>query len=150
MTNRKLAEIVRRQNPVSLPSDATVQEACRLMHKHRIGAMLVTEDGGRLVGVFTGRDAVGRVVAEARDPATTILRDVMTASPDTIAPHASAVQALRTSASSRTAISPGSNTRGLTKKPAIGKFYDQNRSVPKRLAVPASPCRSRMADNSFA
>ena len=74
MTNRKLAEIVRRQNPVTLPSNATVQEACRLMHKHHIGAMLVTEDGGSLVGVFTGRDAVGRVVAEARDPTTTTLR----------------------------------------------------------------------------
>ena len=95
MTNRKLSDIVRRQRPVSLPGDATVQEACRLMHKHRIGAMLVTEDGDRLVGVFTGRDAVGRVLAEARNPATTILRDVMTASPDTIAPHARAVEALR-------------------------------------------------------
>ena len=95
MTNRKLAEIVRRQNPVTLPSNATVQEACRLMHKHHIGAMLVTEDGGSLVGVFTGRDAVGRVVAEARDPTTTTLRDVMTPRPDTIAPHALAVHALR-------------------------------------------------------
>ncbi|HBK07329.1 MAG TPA: signal transduction protein [Acetobacteraceae bacterium] len=95
MTNRKLAEIIRRPNPVTLPMSATVQEACRLMRDHRIGAILVTEEDGRLVGLFTGRDAVGRVLAEALDPATTTLGAVMTVQPDTLKPTATAIDALR-------------------------------------------------------
>ena len=95
MTNRKLAEIVRRANPVTLPVTATVQQACRTMRDHRIGAILVTEPDGRLAGLFTGRDAVSRVVAEALDPAVTRLAAVMTPRPDTLKPHASAIEALR-------------------------------------------------------
>ncbi len=61
-------EIVRRQNLATLPMDATVQDACGVIRDRRIGAMLVTSDNGSLAGIFTGRDAVGRLVAEARDP----------------------------------------------------------------------------------
>ena len=95
MANRKLGEIVRRQNPATLPVTATVQDACRLMRDRRIGAILVTETDGRLAGLFTGRDAVGRVVAEALDPATVTLGAVMTVQPDTLKPHAHAIDALR-------------------------------------------------------
>ncbi|MDR3534049.1 MAG: CBS domain-containing protein [Rhodopila sp.] len=95
MTNRKLGEIIKRQNPVTLPATATVQEACRLMRDKRVGAILVTESDGRLAGLFTGRDAVGRVVAEALDAATTTLGAVMTVQPDTLKPHAHAIDALR-------------------------------------------------------
>ena len=95
MANRKIGEIIRRQNPVTLPGTATVQEACRMMRDRRVGAILVTESGGRLAGLFTGRDAVGRVVAEALDPATTTLAAVMTVQPDTLKPNAHAIDALR-------------------------------------------------------
>ena len=95
MPNRKLGDIIRRQNPVTLPTTATVQAACRLMRDRRVGAILVTEDGGRLAGLFTGRDAVGRVVAESLDPATTTLGEVMTVGPDTLKPNARAIDALR-------------------------------------------------------
>jgi CBS domain-containing protein len=95
MSNRKLGEIIRRQSPVTLPITATVQEACRLMRDKRIGTILVTESDGRLSGLFTGRDAVGRVVAEALDPTTTPLGAVMTLQPDTLKPNARAIDALR-------------------------------------------------------
>ena len=42
MTNRRMDEIVRRQNPATLPSTASVQEACRIMRDRKIGAILVT------------------------------------------------------------------------------------------------------------
>ena len=64
--NREMAEIIRNQKPVTLPPSATVQEACKHMHQHRIGAVLVTSNKGELVGIFTGRDAV-RVLAEGKD-----------------------------------------------------------------------------------
>jgi CBS domain-containing protein len=95
MSNRKLGEIVRRQSAVTLPITATVQEACRQMRDRRVGAVLVTEGDGRLSGLFTGRDAVARVVAEALDPATTTLEAVMTVQPDTLGPNANAIDALR-------------------------------------------------------
>jgi CBS domain-containing protein len=65
------------------------------MRDRRIGAILVTDLNGRLAGVFTGRDAVGRVVAEALDPAATTLASVMTGQPDTLKPDARAIDALR-------------------------------------------------------
>ena len=95
MTNRRLGEIVKRQNPKTLPVTATVQEACRLMRDHRIGAILVVEQDGRLAGLFTGRDAVSRVVAEGRDPTLTLISSVMTQGVDTLKPHAHAIDALR-------------------------------------------------------
>ena len=95
MTNRSMDEIVKRQNPATLPETASVQEACRIMRDRKIGAILVTGKDGRLVGVVTGRDMVGRVLADALDPTATSLGAVMTANPDTLGPNAHAIDALR-------------------------------------------------------
>lgn len=56
---------------------ATVREATQLMNEHGIGA-LVVRDGRRLVGIFTERDVLRRVVAEGRPPDTTTVHEVMT------------------------------------------------------------------------
>jgi CBS domain-containing protein len=95
MANRSVTEIVRRQDPATLPHTATVQAACRIMRERKIGAILVTGDDGSLAGLFTGRDAVGRVLAEALDPAATQLASVMTPGPDTLSHPARAIDALR-------------------------------------------------------
>lgn len=76
---------------VSVAPDATVLEAARLMTERGIGGLLVMTgegDAAELAGIFTERDILRRVVTEARDPATTRVRDVMTSpvlavSPDT-------------------------------------------------------------------
>lgn len=95
MTHRHMHEIITRRHPVTQPPDATVFEACRAMRNHRIGAVLVTDPEGRLLGIFTGRDAICRMLAEGRDPRSTRLREVMTPNPDCMAPHHSAIEALR-------------------------------------------------------
>jgi CBS domain-containing protein len=95
MSGRVMAEIVKLQKPVTLPVGSTVQEACKLMRDRRIGAILVTDEKGHLRGLFTGRDAVCRIIAEARDPTKTPLGSVMTANPDTIKPGAHAIEVLR-------------------------------------------------------
>jgi CBS domain-containing protein len=92
--NREMAEIIRNQKPLTLPPTATIQEACRHMHDRKVGAVLVTEGEGLLVGIFTGRDAV-RVVAEGKDFAGTHLRHVMTSEPDCLPPRHTAIHALR-------------------------------------------------------
>ena len=94
MSFRDMSEIVRRQKPVTLPPTASVQEACSAMHARRIGAILVTDEQDRLVGIFTGRDAV-RVLAETVDPRKLPLRDAMTRNPETMRPNNTAIDALR-------------------------------------------------------
>jgi len=92
---RKMSDIVRNQDPVTLPPSATVREACRFMRDRRVGAVLVTEGDRRLLGIFTGRDAVHRVLAEGKSAARTKLAEVMTGGPDTMPPGRTAIEALR-------------------------------------------------------
>ncbi len=92
---RKMSDLVRDQRPLALPPSATVMEAARQMRERRVGATLVTEGKTRLVGIFTGRDAVDRVLADGRDPALTTLAEVMTPNPHTLTPQHNAIEALR-------------------------------------------------------
>jgi len=69
---------------VSMVADESVVNAARLMNERGIGGVVVM-DGGAMVGIFTERDILRRVVAERRDPATTTIREVMT-SPVTCCP----------------------------------------------------------------
>jgi CBS domain-containing protein len=78
-----------------LQPSATVREACQRMRERRVGAVLVTESDRRLLGIFTGRDAVHRVLAEGKAAARTKLADVMTRNPDAIPPGKTAIEALR-------------------------------------------------------
>jgi len=85
MPIRSLRSIVEGQTPITAAKTATVLEAARLMKQHNIGALLVV-DGTRLIGIFTERDALFRVLAVSRDPQTTRLSEVMTPQPQTIHP----------------------------------------------------------------
>ena len=95
MTMRRVSEIVRHREPLILSQDTTVKHACGCMRDARVGAVLVIDRNSNLVGIFTGRDAVTRIGAEAKDSATTRLRDVMTPEPHTMAPNKTAIDALR-------------------------------------------------------
>lgn len=73
--------------------EASVWEAARLMIDARVGAVLVVKEE-LLIGIFTERDAVYRVVAAERDPRATRLAEVMTPQPKTLPPDASFGHAL--------------------------------------------------------
>jgi CBS domain-containing protein len=92
---RTMADLVCDQNPVMFPPTASVKEAAQRMRERRVGAVLVAEGDAKLVGIFTGRDAVARMLAEGRDPAQTTLAEVMTANPETMTPRHTAIEALR-------------------------------------------------------
>jgi CBS domain-containing protein len=75
---KKLRDIMRHGFLFVLQREATVTEAVRLMADHNVGIVAVLE-GDRLVGVFSERDVVQRVVHRGLDPRRTALADVMTA-----------------------------------------------------------------------
>ena len=92
---RKLGHVTLEHCPITLNQAATVAEACDRMRDGQAGSVLVTDNSGTLVGIFTGRDAVCRVLAQRRDAATTPLAEVMTANPTTMLPDQTTVDALR-------------------------------------------------------
>lgn len=74
--------------------DISVREAACLMRDHNIAAVMVCH-GDQLAGIMTERDIAARVVAQGRDPETTLVSEVMTPDPDTLAPGDAAASALR-------------------------------------------------------
>ena len=69
----------------SVGPDASITECVRLMTAGRIGALMVM-DGARLIGIFTERDALNKVLAGKLDPSNTKVSEVMTKDPYCIGP----------------------------------------------------------------
>ncbi|MBI2316104.1 MAG: CBS domain-containing protein [Betaproteobacteria bacterium] len=86
MPQRLISSIIEKQTILACSAQLTVSEAADLMKKSDFGAIVVTERG-RLVGIFTERDALTRVIAQGRDPRSTQLTEVMTRNPQTIDPN---------------------------------------------------------------
>jgi CBS domain-containing protein len=74
---KKIRDIMRHGFLFMVQRTATVAEAVRLMTSHNVGIVIVL-DGDRLVGVFSERDVVRRVVDQGLDPAHTSVETVMT------------------------------------------------------------------------
>ena len=70
---------------VTVTPESTVVEASRLMNRAGIGGVVVVESA-EVVGIFTERDVLRRVVAEQRDPNTTQVSEVMSADVVTVRP----------------------------------------------------------------
>ena len=94
MPYRTLRKMVEQQKILTAaPPKTSVREATRLMKQTQVGALLVVEHG-HLVGIFTERDALVRVLAQGLDPETTPLATVMTLNPITVHPDQPFVAAL--------------------------------------------------------
>lgn len=85
MFSQRIRHVMERRKLLQAPPETTVAQAAKLMAKKNVGAVMVVEDS-RLVGIFTERDAVFRVLAKGRDPKATPLSAVMTADPRTARP----------------------------------------------------------------
>ncbi|MBF0569720.1 MAG: CBS domain-containing protein [Candidatus Omnitrophica bacterium] len=81
----KVADIMSR---VVLTTDSvqTVHAAVKKMAAQNVGAIVVVGAAGEVLGIFTERDLMNKVVAKGCDVATTSLKDVMTASPTVVSP----------------------------------------------------------------
>ena len=75
----RVRDLLERKGPhvLTIGPTASVLQAAELMNEHRVGSVVVVEDG-RVVGMFTERDVLQRVVGGRRDPEATRVGDVMT------------------------------------------------------------------------
>ncbi|TAK44543.1 MAG: CBS domain-containing protein, partial [Betaproteobacteria bacterium] len=83
--DQRIRYVMERKKILTAPPQTSVRDAARLMARKKVGAVMVVEDK-RLVGIFTERDAVFRVVARGRDAQATPLAEVMTPAPHTMTP----------------------------------------------------------------
>jgi len=80
---RPISSLIPGQRILTVPKETTVCEAAQRMRDLKVGAAMVVSKE-KLIGIFTERDALFRVIAEGRDPATTPVGSVMTRNPQTI------------------------------------------------------------------
>jgi CBS domain-containing protein len=85
MFDRPVRSVMQRRKVVKATPETLVSKAAELMAAKNVGAIMVIEDD-RLVGIFTERDVVFRVVARGLDAQATRLADVMTRAPRTVDP----------------------------------------------------------------
>jgi CBS domain-containing protein len=82
----RVRNVLQRQSIVSAPPEATVHEVATLMGESHIGAIPIM-NGEQMVGIFSERDLMTRVVVPQRDPRTTKVSEVMTTNVATATPQ---------------------------------------------------------------
>lgn len=93
--NRKIVpDIVQPTDVAGVTVETSILDAAQLMRDKKIAALIVMDDGNKLIGIITERDVVFRAVAEGLDPSASTVADIMTSNPDTLAPGDSASDAL--------------------------------------------------------
>jgi CBS domain-containing protein len=92
MSHRLIISLIRNKPVISINPDNSIREAAALMATHRLGAIPVIEEG-RLVGIFTERNLISRVINARLDHQIPVAY-VMTRDPHTISPDHSLVEAL--------------------------------------------------------
>ena len=90
---RKMRDIMS-PAPVSLAATDTAAAAARAMKEHGTGTVLVSTDG-QLTGLLTNQDIIIRVLAENRDPRSTRIGDICSATLTVLGPDDDIHQATR-------------------------------------------------------
>src|SRR5688572_11295620 len=85
--NKPVSKLLEQKNEgvEAVSPQTAIGEAVERMNQRQIGSLLVM-DGDRLVGIFTERDVLTRVVPQQLDPKRTPVGEVMTRNPISIAP----------------------------------------------------------------
>jgi CBS domain-containing protein len=81
-------------NVVTMPPDASIQEVTESMTKMGIGSIIIVEKE-RAIGIITETDIVRRLVAERRDPQTTVAREIMSSPLIHVTPTTTLTEAMR-------------------------------------------------------
>ena len=95
---REPVTVLKTRRPVVLSRQDSVTEAVRAMQGKHLGAVIITEDGragSPMIGIFTERDVLFRIVDGGRNPATLAIGDVMTAQPESLLDTQTVAEALQ-------------------------------------------------------
>lgn len=90
---RLIKDVVAGQIPLTAPANLTIRAAAKLMAERRVGALLVVADE-KLVGIFSERDILNKVVAAGLDADKALVSDVMVSHVITITPERRLAEAL--------------------------------------------------------
>ncbi len=93
MFEQRVRNVMERRKLVLTSPQTSVGKAAKLMAQKHVGAVVVVENG-QLVGIFTERDALFRVIAQGLDAEATRLAEVMTPAPRYVDPEESFGHAL--------------------------------------------------------
>lgn len=131
-------DLVKDRKVLTTEADSTVLEAARFMMENRIGAVPVLRQG-ELVGIFSERDIMNRVVAAGRLPGTTKVSEVMTSNLKTVGVDETVENCLfmmREFGFRHVLITDGKSVKGLVSlRDILLRYVAQNEQTPRRMAV---------------
>ncbi len=131
-------DLVKDRRVYSIEADRTVLEAARFMMEHNIGALPVLRNG-ELVGIFSERDIMNRVVAGGRLPGTTKISEVMTPNPKAVSVDETIENCLflmREFGFRHLPITDGKQLKGLvSSRDILLRYVAQKEAEARRLAV---------------
>ena len=90
----RIVDLVKDRDVYFVEASRSVLDAARFMAERNIGAVAVVR-GDELVGIFSERDLMKRVVAPGKDPSTTTVEEVMTADPLVVSPQEKITDCMR-------------------------------------------------------
>lgn len=94
MRERTVAQSIPKRPLAAVSPQASAHDAACIMSRTRCGSVLVLDASDSLVGIFTERDLMTKVVAKALDPARVRMVDVMTPNPQSVPPGTSVADAV--------------------------------------------------------
>jgi CBS domain-containing protein len=131
-------DLIKDRKIYSIEADRTVLEGARFMMEHNIGALPVLRQG-ELVGIFSERDIMNRVVAIGRLPGTTTISEVMTSNPKTVGANESVEECLflmREFGFRHVLITEGKELKGLVSlRDLLLRYVAQKEAEQRRMAV---------------
>ena len=131
-------DLVKDRKVYSIEADRTVLEGARFMMEHNIGALPVLRNG-ELVGIFSERDIMNRVVAVGRMPGTTTISEVMTSNPKTVGVNESVEECLflmREFGFRHVLITEAKELKGLVSlRDLLLRYVSQKEAEQRRMAV---------------
>jgi len=78
---KNVPEMNSKPKPLALPANTPVVDAVRDMCARNYGSVVIVDEQQQVQGIVTERDLMRKLINEGKDPATTLLSDIMTANP---------------------------------------------------------------------
>ena len=82
------------KTPIVVGPKTNLKECVAILQKHRMGSLLITDDDGKLIGIFTERDCILKVMDKVESLSAAMVEDFMTKDPVRESPEASIAFAL--------------------------------------------------------